>query len=336
MTRFALQYPTRRAALAGLGAGMLSALAAGRARALTVLKGTVVGKDGWLFLVWDDPRKVDAQKMHVVTDIIGNAVKTFKSAGIDVVLVLTPAKARVYRDFLPDDFNFSPEAERRYSDALTALRQSGALVPDLATMFAALRKSNPDQKIFYQSDTHWTAFGAESAAVETAKQMKASLHLPPSKQPGTKLGPGVQQTHFNSDLSENLPPQEKSEHPPETYLIRQAVAGPAKASLIDEDTSDVVVIGNSYMQPKYNFAAMLSNQLDRPVSLVWKVHTVGPYRTMLNYLGSDAFKKQKPKAIVWNFHEIDMELMPDSQAAWPQDFMTADSFLSNVQHAVKA
>jgi hypothetical protein len=42
---------TRRVFLAGLGAGAITGLPLAGARALTIITGTVVGKNGWLFLV---------------------------------------------------------------------------------------------------------------------------------------------------------------------------------------------------------------------------------------------------------------------------------------------
>jgi alginate O-acetyltransferase complex protein AlgJ len=272
--------------------------------------------------------------MQQVIQVINGAVALLNSAKIETVVVLTPAKARVYREFLPDDFVFSPEADRRYAGAANELRRPGALVPDLATAFAELRKASPGEKIFYNSDTHWTAWGAENAAIEVAKQMKAALRLPPSDKPGTRLGASVIRVHNNNDLSEVLPPKERAEHPAETYPIRQVLAAKGHAALIEDDTADVVVIGNSYMQPEYNFVPMLSNQLNRPIALFWKVHLVGPYKTMLNYLGSDTFRRQRPRAIVWNFHEIDMEIMPDSQSSWTENAMTGEAFLASVRQAL--
>lgn len=96
----------------------------------------------------------------------------------------------------------------------------------------------------------------------------------------------------------------------------------------------MVVIGNSYMQPKLNFSATLSNKLNRPVGLVWRVHNIGTYKALLIYLQSDSFKKNKPKVLVLNFHEVDMELSVDSPVAWPQDFMKPEVFLDAVRKAV--
>ena len=325
---------TRRVVLGGAAAVLLTPRVS--LRAATVTRGTVIGKDGWLYLVWDDPRRADGQRMRDVVKVIAAAIGMLKGAKVDVVVALTPAKARVYPEYLPDDFGFSPEAEKRYGSALDVLRQSGALAPDLATFFAALRKSQPGAGIFFKTDTHWTAFGAENAAAEIGKRMGQSLHLPPGAQPGAKLGPPATQVHTASDLSMNLPQPERGQHPDESFVVHPPLAAQGRSALIEDDNADVVVIGNSYMQPKYNFAPALSSQLNRPVALVWKIHTVGPYRTMLNYLGSEAFKRQRPKAIVWNFHEIDMELPIDSVSAWPQDAMADDVFLGQVRSAVKA
>ncbi len=329
----ARQLVTRRAALAGLAGAVLAPSAA---RALTVTKGTVVGKDGWLYLVWDDPRKADPERMRRVTKVIGDAAALLHGAKIDVVIALTPAKARVYREFLPEDFTFTPEADRRYGAAAEQMRQAGMLVPDLAKFFATLRQSNPQEKIFFQSDTHWTAFGAESAAGEVGRQMSGALHLPPASRPGSVFDRVVTMSHINSDLSGNLPAAEQPQHPPEAYPMHHLAVPRTSTALIEEDSSDVVVVGNSYMQPKYNFAPALSATLNRPVGLVWKVHLVGPYKTMLNYLGSEQFRRERPKAIVWNFHEIDMELPADSQAAWTQDAMSNEAFIDAVQKAVRA
>ncbi len=325
---------TRRIVLGGAAAAVLTPSFS--LRAATVIKGTVIGKNGWLYLVWDDPREADAQRMRNVTNVITAAVGILNGAKVDVVIALTPAKARVYPEFLPDDFGFSPQAEKRYASALAVLRQSGALAPDLATFFAALRKSQPGSDIFFKGDTHWTAFGAESAAAEIGKRMGESLRLPPSAQSAPRLGPAVTQAHTANDLIMNLPPPERAQHPDESFAVHLPLAAQGRSALVEDDHADVVVIGNSYMQPKYNFAPALASQLDRPVSLFWKFHTVGPYRTMLNYLGGDAYKRQRPKAIVWNFHEVDMELPIDSASAWPQDAMTDDVFLGQVRSAVKS
>lgn len=327
---------TSRRAL--LGVAVMAALTCppATAQAATVIKGTVIGKDGWLFLVWDDPRKADPERMRRVIKVVTDTIALLKAANIQTVIALTPAKARVYREFLPDDFKFSPEADRRYGSAVEMLRRSGAPVVDLALAFAELRKTDPNQDLFFHSDTHWTSFAAENAAFRIGQDMLARLGPPPGGKPGAKLGPNVKLMHTNNDLSAMLPSAERVNYPSEAYQTRQAVALQGHAALIENDAPDVVVIGNSYMQPQYNFVPALSSTLGRPVSLVWKVHLVGPYKTLLTYLGGESFKRQRPKAILWNFHEVDMELLTDNKDAWPQDNMTEEAFLAEVKHAVGA
>jgi len=321
----------RRTMLLGFCAAACSAVLSAPAKALQILKGAVIGKDGWLFLVWDDPRKADYDHIRQVVKVVSDAVAIFKAANIDIVIALTPAKARLYREYLPDDFKFVPQTDARYKDSAAGLRKSGALVPDLEDAFMAMHKSSPETKIFFKADTHWTAMGAEYAAREIGRQMLDKLKLPPSPRPGTKLGKPMTLVHSENDLAREFPPAQRASYPPEPF---QQTA-PVSNGLLDDDRADVVVVGNSYMQPKFNFSPMLSNVLNRPVGLVWKVHTYGPYNTMLTYLQSAAFRKDRPRAIVWNFHEIDLELLPDSQSAWPQSFMSTEAFLTAVQAAVK-
>lgn len=320
----------RRALLAA--AAVVAGLMPRAGQTATIIKGTVIGKEDWLYLVWDDPRRADFNQINLVTDLVEKAVATMRAAKIDVVLAFVPAKSRIYRAFLPDDFKFTAETDKRYAVALERLRKTGALVPDLGTAFAEMLKAAPNDKIFFKNDTHWTAFGAESAAKLITQEIKATIKLPPSPRPGANIGPAVTKTHVKSDLSLVLPPKE---HPDETFQVHDVVAAKGKASLLDDDHPDVVVVGSSYMQPKYNFAEMLSNQLNRPVGLVWKVHLVGPYKTLLSYVTSDSFKKQRPRVVVWNFLEIDMELMPDSQAALRENAMPTEAFLSELTAAVK-
>jgi alginate O-acetyltransferase complex protein AlgJ len=304
------------------------------AAAFTLIKAAVVGKDGWLFLMWDDPRHADARRMQRATQILNTAVQSLKAAGIDTVMLVTPAKARIYSDMLPDDFSFTPEGQRRYAAGLAAIGSAPALAPDLSDSFAALRQNDPATPVFFKADTHWTGLTARATATLVAQQIKDKLKLPPSNKPGTRLGALVTQTQPHNDLLEMLPAAEQAAYPPQTFQTREIVAAKTTAAMLEDDTADVVVVGNSYMQPKYNFAAELSNALDRPVALNWRYHTVGPYRTLLNYLASPGFRKQRPRVIVWNFHELDLMVMPDDDASWGEDAMDAATFLDAVKKAV--
>ena len=323
----------RRSVLGGLAAGAVAASLPGETRA-AIVNLVVVGGDGWLFPVWDEVRHVNTKSIQQVADVVNEATGIFHAAGIDIVIALTPVKSRIYREYLPNDFKFSADPERRYAIALEALRRPGTLVPDLATLLAAQHAARPAEPLYFKADTHWTAAGAEAAATEIARQIREKFHLPASAQPGTRLGPLVGMVQEKNDLADLLPPADAEKYPLVSYRIHQVEGASGGAELVADDTADVAVVGNSYMQPRLGFAPMLSNQLNRPVGLEWKVHQVGPYRTMLNYLSSDGFRRHRPKLIVWNFHETDMTLPADRRDGWGSNVMPPQVFLAELRKAV--
>lgn len=320
---------SRRAALLGLSTALATSMLSTKSHAL-IVNLVAIGKEGWLFPVWDEVRHTDLKRIKPVVSVVAEAVEIMKKANIQIVFALTPVKSRIYPDMLPDDFKFSSDPERRYSESLMQLRALGTLAPDLFTPLAALRKTHP---VFFKADTHWNASAAEAAATAIAKDMREKLKLPTSAQPGTKLGASTTMTQEKNDLAALLPPADAAKYPLETYPLRSAAAA-SGGGLLDEESSDVVVIGNSYMQPRLGFSAMLSNQLNRPVQLVWKVHQYGPYQTLLSYFASDAFKRRKPAVIVWNFHEIDMMIPSDRKDGWGQNVIAPQAFLNAVRKAV--
>jgi alginate O-acetyltransferase complex protein AlgJ len=323
---------TRRGLLAAGAGAVLSAAIVSRAAA-SVVGVVVVGKEGWLYPVWDEVRATDVQKIHKVTGVINEAVAILKRGGTETVISLTPAKSRVYREYLPDDFRFVPDAEKRYNVALDDLRKPGTLVPDLSALLLNLRKTTPDAQLFFKTDTHWTPAGSEPAGIEIAREIIAKNMLPPSPKPGATLGDYTRMLQAKNDLSELMPASEKSKYPGETYSIRR-VATAGGAALVEDDTADTVVIGNSFTQPKYGFSDVISHQLNRPVGLFWKVHQYGPYKTLLDYVSSASFHQHRPRLIIWDFEETDMEAEANRSDIWGQNAMTADAFLSQLKAAV--
>lgn len=317
---------TRRSVLGGLAAG-----AAWGTSSAAIVNLVAVGKEGWLFPIWDEVRHTDLKRVGKVAELLKNTVEILKRANVQVVFALTPVKSRVYREFLPDDFKFSPDADHRYARALEELQGRGG-VADLLMPLTAFRGANLNQPAFFKGDTHWTAAGAQAAAVELARSIRTKAILPASAKPGTSLAPPTTLTWEKNDLAALLPAAAAASYPLEPYQIRLP-ANAAGGSLIDDDTADVVVVGNSFMQPRLGFASVLSSQLNRPVALSWKVHQFGPYQTLLGYLATDAYRRRKPSLIVWNLHETDMTVPIDARDGWGQNAMAPQLFLSKLQQA---
>jgi alginate O-acetyltransferase complex protein AlgJ len=312
-----MQHLARRGLLAGLAAGAVC----GPARA--AITGLVaVGREGWLFPIWDEVRSVDLKRVAQVGAVCGAAAELLTKANIQVVFALTPVKSRVYRAFLPDDFSFGADPERRYATAIETLQRI-AFAPDLLAPIVAERDANKTEPAFFKGDTHWTAAGAQATAAELARQIDIHYQAPPSAQSGMALAAATTLTWEKNDLAELLPAPQNASYPLEDYRIRQLIVAHGADALLDDVAADVVVVGNSFMQPRLGFVPMLSNKLNRPVSLYWKIHQIGPYQTLLNYLATDGFRRRRPALIVWNFHETDMTLMPDRRDGWGQNAIAA-------------
>ncbi|WP_431270323.1 alginate O-acetyltransferase AlgX-related protein [Dankookia sp. P2] len=119
-------------------------------------------------------------------------------------------------------------------------------------------------------------------------------------------------TNPASDLVRFLPADQRAKYPPETYQIREPQA--AGGLLDGDDGADVVVVGNSFAQPKYGFVPLLAAQLDRPVGLAWRPNNYGPWFTLLEYLKSDGFRRRRPKALVWMHLGFDLQNQPNSSS----------------------
>ena len=302
--------------------------------AFTEHNGSVVGRNGWLYFVYDSPRQTYRARMAQSAALITEAAAMLRQAGIAPVLLYLPSKARLYPEHLPEDLGWLPEPEGRYAYGLEALRRGGTLVPDLLATLAGMKRDQPETLLYFRTDTHWTAPAAEAAATEAARQMRQTLALPPARRRGTALGPPTVVAYPKNDLALLLPAAERGRYPSETHRIRAPLPQPARTALLEEDSADIAVVGSSFMHPMYNFSNMLSNQLDRPVTLSWQPHHHGPYRILLDYLGSEGFRRHRPRALLWSFIEVDLESLSSSTNTWQQNAMPPQAFREALQRAL--
>jgi alginate O-acetyltransferase complex protein AlgJ len=323
------------------------ALAWPRARAAT--EGSVIiGSGGWLFPAWETLPQVDLAAVDQVAPIVAGVVRQFKAAGIEMAVTLMPIRARIYRQFYPADAPFTTGLQQRYAHGLDRLTAQGVLAPDLATLFARRAamppeppagSSDPDfvpvgADLFFKADTHWTPNASQPAAEELARQIAAHFQPPASSAPGARLGDAVKTLQEKNDLADLLPAAEQSKYKLQSYLLPQVAAAQGDDALIAADAADTVVIGNSYMQPKYGFTSQLSSALNRPVSLFWKIDRYGPFATLTEYLASDLFKSQRPRMIVWNLRESQLEHLPDDDDFYAQNAMSPAALTASIKAAL--
>lgn len=294
---------------------------------------TEIGTQGWLFPVWDRVYRVDLSPLRSNIQTLLDAAGVLRDAQIQTVICLIPSRKRLMRRFLPAGAQVSPDAAQRYSLPLSELGRGGVLTPDLNSVFQQHGGREPAAGLFFRTDTHWTPLGAEIAAVEIARQMREKLALPASPRPGTQLGGWREMSLAIGDLVPHLPPAQRAAHGPERAMIRHTLPPEGSLALLEEDQPDTVIVGTSNVQPRFGFQPVLSNQLQRPVGLAWRPNNVGPYGVLLEYLGSDAFRRHRPRVLVWNHMEQDM-LNSVGNPAWGGAAMPAAEFLNRVRRAV--
>jgi alginate O-acetyltransferase complex protein AlgJ len=319
-----------------LAAPLLALPAVARAQAPAASTGdalVLMGQQGWLFPLWDRLTQMDEVAMRQVLAVHAETIGILKRANIELVYCLIPIKARIYRRFLPTGQRLAPAVERRYGAVVAALRTAGALAPDLADPLAAASATDPHWPVFFKSDTHWTPVGAEICAVTIATQMRGALRLPEPPQPGVRLGAIRMLRLAIGDLVQYVPAEQRGAFGAEESPIRTVLASGGAAALLEEDASDVQVVGTSNVQPRFNFVPVLSNQVGRAVGLSWKPNNIGPYSAMLDYLRSNDFRQRRPRVIVWNHLENDMST-PINNPNWRQSGLTNESFLAGLRQAV--
>lgn len=296
----------------------------------------LAGQQGWLFPFWDNLVQLDEVAMRQVLGLHTEVIALLKRGNIEVAYCLIPMKARIYRRFLPAGRRIAPVVERRYGSVVSALRAAGALVPDLAEAMGQASATDPHWPVFFRSDTHWTPVGAETCAVALATAMRAQFRLPAPPQAGVRLGSIRMLRLAVGDLVQYLPPEQRGAFGPEESPIRNVLPATAgAAALLEEDASDMQVVGTSNVQPRFNFVPVLSNQMERAVGLSWLPNNVGPYAALLEYVRGSEFRQRRPRVIVWNHLESDMST-PINNPNWRQSGLTAESFLNGLRQAVLA
>ncbi len=320
---------TRRAGLMGAVAAPWVALPA-RAQQPSLVE---TGTDGWLFPVWDRLIRIDMATLRAALQTLNEAIGILRAARIQVAICLIPSRKRLMRQYLPAGSQVAPEAAQRYSMTVTEATRAGALVPDLDALFRAQIQRDPAHPLFFKTDTHWTPMGAELAAVEMARQMRAQMQLPASPRPGTRLGDLRPMVLAAGDLVQHVPVAQRANFGSEQSLIRQILGAEGPAALIEDDSYDTVVVGTSNVQPRFGFQPVLSNQLVRPVGLFWRPNNVGTYFALLEYVRSEAFKRQRPRALVWNHLEQDM-VNTTNNSSWGTGAIPPAEFLNQLRRAV--
>ena len=289
------------------------------------------GRDGWLFPEWESTSVLEKNQIDANISLLQQAKDLFASQGIEMVFVVVPTKAVFYPDRLPSDHAVSPEIKGRYAYIVKSMAQAGMKTPDLLPVLRAIEQGR--QSVFYRTDYHWTSMGAEAAATATAQAILQGPALPGKNGTGAKLGEWVNERHFGDLATRYLAADRRAAIGRDVFRVRLPPAG--NASLFDDDPAPVHVMGNSFVQPYWGFSQKLSNLIDRPVSLSWNAGNVGQWVIALNYAESKDFAESRPKVIVWQMNEAQIQIGPNVTGLWDvQGLMPPQAWLARLKAAV--
>ncbi|NCN05031.1 MAG: hypothetical protein GW949_05325 [Spirochaetales bacterium] len=265
------------------------------------LPGVLVGKDDWLFT--SEEWYSEPPGSQGAWNVISETHQNLENQGIELFVVVIPAKNRVASEFVPRPL-FSP-LENRYARSLERLQELG--IPHLDLLTPYLDASKPSD-VFLRTDTHWTPEGARLAAREIAKTLGQQL-------PGLNLGDWIYTTQvgdrepFRGDLFEFLPsgdgPLLTSALPrPDTlttYRTTQA-QGPS-VGLFDLPQIPIALVGTSYSAgERWNFLGFLQEAMGSDI-VSFAQEGEGPFVPMKEALENPGLQEAGVKLVLWEIPE---------------------------------
>ena len=261
----------------------------------------VPGKDGWFFRADGDFRSDFSYDERAIAGFqsISNALK---AKGVTLVVAIIPPKGIVVPEAL------APEvAQQRNFDAKAALQSYKDLLEqmrDADLHFVGVDTFDPARPFFLKADQHWSQAGTDrmaQAVAEYVKTLPVYKDLPKQKfqtvVAGTYDFPGKYTDALRKICGVTTIPNETD---------IEAVTSPAEAEVTedamfgDQPAPKVILVGtsNSKREDDSNFAGALKEHLGTDV-INNAISGVGYDDPLLIYLGSDEFKADPPKLIVW-------------------------------------
>lgn len=264
-------------------------------------KGVLVGADGWLFTDEEFAcPKGGQERFQNNLSYIASMRDALAQRGIDLAVVLIPAKARLYPAYLGQ--NAVPHCRSGlYALTLLKLKSKDIKVIDLISKMNA----SPDKdELFLKTDTHWTPSGARFVAAVAAKEIDTSGFE--KKTYGVTLQ-GDKSVH-EGDLLRYVPgvgDEDIARDALQSYVtdVQNASEEDTAASLFGDDIPPVTLVGTSYSaNPSWHFLGFLKEALGVDI-LDMSDEGRGPFTVMEKYMESDALKNTPPKLVIWEIPE---------------------------------
>ena len=229
--------------------------------------------------------------------------RALKSKGIQLIVAPLPSRTIVYPEELdrnqPLQSAYSTDAAREnYKKSFQRLSDQGLKTTDLLSAALSQRQTNDAKGLYFTRDYHWTSEGAKLYAQATAREiMKFEAYKNLKKEKFSNKY--IRSENAESRLAYLLQQVCGTKTPPEKINVYETTR--AGGNLLGNDAYPVVMIGSSYSaEPKYNFEGFLKEALSSNV-LNAAVSGGGYNASLEAYFLSEAYNKQKPKFLIWEF-----------------------------------
>lgn len=267
--------------------------------------GVLIGDDGWLFSTEEfafpaDPRQA-RHALESNLDLIAGVRERLNAEGVELVIALLPAKARVHSEWL-GRYSLPEGPRERYRNALMGLGERRVPVADL---LGALEEAKEGGDAFLRTDTHWTPHGAAAAAEAVAARVEEIAAF--GWLGGTIYSRQREEVvQHRGDLTRFLPlgPFYDDLGPADDALpLVSVTAREASNDLFAGVEIPVTLVGTSYSEDdRWDFAGALRVALGSDVLLAAQQGR-GPYLPLLDYLSGDAYHSARPEVLVWEIPE---------------------------------
>jgi len=241
--------------------------------------------DGWLFTAEEFSETAS-------DDVFSQQVMIARNAGVPLVPVIIPDKARVHSDRLPHARSAALEA--RYDNVMAWLNDNGLPAIDLRMAMSGTTGS------FLRTDTHWSAIGADVVTQTIAPYLPANVFGDTRYE--TVWNPPAPFTGDLTTFTDTGPFADWIGIQPET-IAGATTTGDAGMSLFGDADIPVTLVGTSYSAKEiFNFAGFIKSTIGNDVLNVAQEGR-GPFAPMADYLASADFKSSPPQLIIWEIPE---------------------------------
>ncbi|WP_442112278.1 alginate O-acetyltransferase [Pseudomonas sp. NUPR-001] len=288
---------------------------------------TLVQAQGdWLFRTREDLR-TEFQTTPAGYKRLQQLHDAFKARGIELVVVYQPTRGLVNRNMLnPAEkaaFNYE-KALGNYQAMLARFSKMGYNVPDLSPLTnEQLAAADQGKDFYFRGDQHWTPYGAERAAkivADTVHNMPAFADIPRREFESHKSG-RMGKTGTLHNVAGQLCGTSYAVQYMDQFVTEPKGESGSDDLFGDSGNPKITLVGTSHSGKNYNFSGFLEQYIGADVLNV-AFPGGGLEGSMIQYLGSDDFKNNPPKILIWEFSPL---YRLDQETIWRQMLALLDN-----------